>query len=139
MAMAADSCDHSLTWPAAIQLCRAPRGEPGMTEALNRLREAVAKRTTTTPLLSPFVGTGFSLAATGADYASWSGLLLEGIKVCQRVGTPMPSGWADRMREQLDNADVLLTSPSPMRWRGAFVQSGEAENSALGCKARSAD
>lgn len=79
-----------------------------MTEALNRLREAVAKRTTTTPLLTPFVGTGFSLAATGgADYASWSGLLLEGIKVCQRVGTPMPPGWPDRMREQLDNADVF--------------------------------
>jgi SOS-response transcriptional repressor LexA len=79
-----------------------------MTEALNRLREAVAKRTTTTPLLTPFVGTGFSLAATGgAGYASWSGLLLEGIKVCQRVGTPMPPGWPDRMREQLDNADVF--------------------------------
>ncbi len=77
-----------------------------MTEALNRLREAVAGKGKP-PLLTPFVGTGFSLAATGnADHASWRGLLLEGIKVCQRVGSPMPPGWPDRMREQLDNADV---------------------------------
>jgi SOS-response transcriptional repressor LexA len=77
-----------------------------MTEALNRLREAVAGKDNP-PLLTPFVGTGFSLAATGnADHSSWRGLLLEGIKVCQRVGSPMPPGWPDRMREQLDNADV---------------------------------
>jgi SOS-response transcriptional repressor LexA len=78
-----------------------------MTEALDRLREAVAEGGKP-PLLTPFVGTGFSLAATGgADHASWRGLLLEGIKVCQRVGSPMPAGWPDRMREQLDNADVF--------------------------------
>src|SRR5208282_731665 len=107
MVTAADSCDHFLTWPEAIQLCRAPRGEHGMTEALDRLREAVAGKDHP-PLLTPFVGTGFSLAATGgADHASWRGLLLEGIKVCQRVGSPMPPGWPDRMREQLDNADVF--------------------------------
>jgi SOS-response transcriptional repressor LexA len=77
-----------------------------MTEALDRLRAAVAKKKGPPPLTA-FVGTGFSLAATGgADHASWRGLLLEGIKVCQRVGSPMPPGWPDRMREQLDNADV---------------------------------
>lgn len=77
-----------------------------MTEALDRLRAAVAKKQGPPPL-TPFVGTGFSLAATGgADHASWRGLLLEGIKVCRRVGAPMPTGWPDRMREQLDNADV---------------------------------
>ena len=78
-----------------------------MTEALNRLQEAVAGKDYPPPL-TPFVGTGFSLAATGgADHASWRGLLLEGIKVCQRVGSPMPQGWPDRMREQLENADVF--------------------------------
>jgi hypothetical protein len=106
MVMAADCCDHFLTWLEASSCAARRGGEPGMTEALNRLREAVAGKDDP-PLLTPFVGTGFSLAATGgADHASWRGMLLEGIKVCQRVGSPMPPGWPDRMREQLDNADV---------------------------------
>ena len=75
-----------------------------MTEGLARLREAVAKEIPPVP----FVGAGFSVAATeGAEHASWHGLLLDGIKVCQRVGSPMPPGWADHMRDQLDYADAI--------------------------------
>jgi len=89
-------------------------GESGMaealdTEALVRLREAVANRNDDEgPTLTPFVGAGFSSAATGnAEHASWSGLLLDGIKVCERLCVPMPSGWSERMKEQLDNADTI--------------------------------
>jgi len=79
-----------------------------MMEALVRLREAVANRNDEGPTLTPFVGAGFSSAATsGAEHASWSGLLLDGIKVCERVCAPMPSGWSERMKEQLDNADTI--------------------------------
>jgi SOS-response transcriptional repressor LexA len=75
-----------------------------MTEALARLREAMTGKTR----LTPFVGAGFSSAATsGAAHASWRGLLLDGIKVCERVNAPMPSGWAGRMKDQLDNADAF--------------------------------
>jgi hypothetical protein len=75
-----------------------------MTEGLARLREAMAEQLP--PI--PFVGAGFSVAATsGAEHASWRGLLLDGIKVCQRVGSPMPPGWADRIKDQLDHADAF--------------------------------
>src|SRR5215471_979672 len=91
-------------------------GESGMpaaldTEALVRLREAVANRNDDEgPTLTPFVGAGFSSAATGnAEHASWSGLLLDGIKVCERLCVPMPSGWSERMKEQLDNADTITS------------------------------
>jgi SOS-response transcriptional repressor LexA len=73
-----------------------------MTEGLVRLRKAMAKEPPT-----PFVGAGVSVAATGVEHASWRGLLLDGVKVCQRVGSPMTPGWADRMKEQLDNADAF--------------------------------
>jgi SOS-response transcriptional repressor LexA len=76
----------------------------GMMEGLARLWEAMAEEIPPVP----FVGAGFSVAATsGAEHASWRGLLLDGIKVCLRVGSPMPPGWADRMREQLDHADAI--------------------------------
>jgi SOS-response transcriptional repressor LexA len=76
-----------------------------MTEALDRLREAMAQK----PLpLTPFVGMGLSSAATGgAAHASWRGLIADGIKVCERVVSPLPPGWASRMRDQLDNSDVI--------------------------------
>jgi SOS-response transcriptional repressor LexA len=75
-----------------------------MTEGLARLWEAMAEEIPPVP----FVGSGFSVAATsGAEHASWRGLLLDGIKVCLRVGSPMPPGWAGRMKEQLDNADAI--------------------------------
>ena len=75
-----------------------------MAWALDRLGEAVAS--SLPPI--PFVGAGLSSAATdGAAYASWRGLLLDGIEVCQRVVSPLPAGWALRMKDQLDNADVI--------------------------------
>jgi SOS-response transcriptional repressor LexA len=75
-----------------------------MTEGLARLQEAMAGPAPP----KPFVGAGFSSAATsGAAHASWRGLLFDGIKVCERVGAPMPPGWAGRMRDQLDNADAF--------------------------------
>jgi hypothetical protein len=75
-----------------------------MTEALDRLREAMAQK----PLPTPFVGSGLSSAATGgAAHASWRGLIADGIKVCERVVSPLPPGWASRMRDQLDNSDVI--------------------------------
>jgi SOS-response transcriptional repressor LexA len=80
-------------------------GGPGMTaEALKRLRKAVRED----PPLTPFVGAGVSMFATGnAGPASWYGLLLTGIAVCREVFSPLPSGWAARMEAQLDNADVF--------------------------------
>ena len=62
-----------------------------MTEALDRLCEAMADM----PGLTPFVGTGVSLAATGgAPQASWRGLIVNGVGVCERVVSPLPPGWA---------------------------------------------
>lgn len=71
--------------------------------ALDRMRDAVVARA-----LTPFVGAGFSSAATeGAACASWRGLLLNGIEVCDQVVSPLPPGWVDRMKDYLDNADVF--------------------------------
>jgi hypothetical protein len=75
-----------------------------MSLALDRLREAMASE----PPLTPFVGAGLSLAATeGAAYASWRGLLSHGIEICEQVVSPLPPGWAGRMKDQLNNADVF--------------------------------
>ena len=73
-----------------------------MTEALDRLRKAIDKRR-----LTPFVGAGFSMAATNnAAHAGWRGLLLEGIEVSERIVAPLPQGWASRLTDQLENADA---------------------------------
>jgi SIR2-like domain len=75
-----------------------------MTEALDRLCEAM----TDMPGVTPFVGTGVSLAATGgAPQASWHGLIVDGVGVCERVVSPLPPGWVGRMRDQLNNGDVI--------------------------------
>ena len=75
-----------------------------MAGALSRLQKAMASGVAPTP----FIGAGFSSAATGgAECASWSGLLLDGIKACERMVSPLPQGWALRMKEQLDNADAV--------------------------------
>jgi hypothetical protein len=87
-------------------MCHARRGELGMTEALDRLYEAMADES---PLKrpTPFVGSGVSLAATGGNpCAGWGGLLLDGIEVCERVIPYLPPGWADRRKGNLENADV---------------------------------
>jgi SOS-response transcriptional repressor LexA len=77
-----------------------------MTEALDRLYEAMAQES---PLdkLTPFVGSGVSLAATGGKpCAGWAGLLLDGIEVCGRIIPNLPPGWADQRKDNLRNADV---------------------------------
>lgn len=77
-----------------------------MTEALDRLYEAMADES---PLKrpTPFVGSGVSLAATGGKpCAGWGGLLLDGIEVCERVIPHLPPGWADQRKGNLENADV---------------------------------
>jgi hypothetical protein len=75
-----------------------------MTEALDRLREAMEGMSPPTP----FVGAGLSLAATGgATHASWRGLIADGIEVCERVVSPLPPGWAGRMRDELTYGDVI--------------------------------
>lgn len=75
-----------------------------MTDALGRLREAMASKSPPTP----FVGAGLSVAVTnGAAQASRLGLLLDGIQVCERVISPLPPGWADSMNDRLRNADLF--------------------------------
>jgi SOS-response transcriptional repressor LexA len=75
-----------------------------MTEALDRLCSAMRAENSPTP----FVGSGFSVAATdNAPHASWRGLLLEGVEKCERVVGRLPERWADRMRDYLDNADAV--------------------------------
>jgi WD40 repeat protein len=81
-------------------------GEFGMPEAgaLGRFLEAMSSVSPPVPV----VGAGFSVAVTGgAAAASRRGLLLDGIEVCERVISPLPPGWADRMRDQLDGPDVI--------------------------------
>ena len=74
------------------------------TGALGRLLEAMSSELPPIPV----VGAGFSVAATGGQAAaSRRGLLLDGIDVCERVISPLPPGWADRMRDQLDSPDVI--------------------------------
>lgn len=74
-----------------------------MDNALDELRAAMDSRLGPTP----FVGTGLSLAISGQPQASWRGLLLDGVEVCRQRVSPLPHGWADRMKDELDNADVF--------------------------------
>jgi hypothetical protein len=90
--------------------------------ALGRLREAVRQKA-----LTPFVGAGFSSAATGnAPCASWRGLLLDGIEVCEQVVSPLPQGWADRMKDHLDNADMFtyVAVADDITWRVRAIHEG---------------
>ena len=92
-----------------------------MTEALDRLCDAMRAENSPTP----FVGAGFSMAATAnAAHASWRGLLLEGIEKCERVAPRLPVRWAERMRDYLDNADavayVAAADDISRRLRGSY-------------------
>jgi len=72
--------------------------------ALGRLQKAWASENTRP---APFVGAGVASAVTGgAACASWHGLLLDGIEQCQQR-VPVPTGWANRMREHLASADAI--------------------------------
>lgn len=71
--------------------------------ALARLCAAMASDACPTP----FIGAGVASAVSGgAAYASWRGLLLDGIEQC-RQSVPVPPGWADRMSEHLASADAI--------------------------------
>jgi SOS-response transcriptional repressor LexA len=96
-----------------------------MTEALDRLRKAMEEPPADRP--TPFVGFGLSVAATGGHpYASWSDLLIDGIGVCERVVSPLPSGWADQWKAYLKMADAAsqLTAADEITRRLQAVRGG---------------
>ncbi len=73
-------------------------------DGLTRLRTALASDLPP----APFVGAGFSVAVTGSmAEASWTGLLKDGIRECERVVSSLPPGWAGQMRDQLENTDTV--------------------------------
>jgi len=54
------------------------------------------------------VGAGVSVAATGGSpIASWSGLLLNGVDHCEAVAHPLPLGWGNPVRQQIQSGDTL--------------------------------
>lgn len=53
------------------------------------------------------VGAGVSIAATGGDcLASWTGLLRHGAERCVEVAGPLPEGWAEQVRAEIDSGDL---------------------------------
>src|SRR5262245_10132547 len=74
------------------------------------------------------VGAGVSIGATGADTASWIGLLKDGIARCEEVGNPRPNpGWGERQRAALDDGqlDELLSVASQIERRLRAPNGGE--------------
>jgi SOS-response transcriptional repressor LexA len=73
-------------------------------DALERLREAM--KAEHPPV--PFVGAGLSMAITkNKPTASWTGLLRDGIKECEREVAELPPGWANTMNALLDHSDAI--------------------------------
>jgi len=73
-----------------------------MPGAEDRLRDALRTRG-----LTPFVGTGLSMAATNnAECAGWRGLLKSGIKACEDAIPGLAAGWGDRERQKLQNGEL---------------------------------
>jgi SOS-response transcriptional repressor LexA len=73
-------------------------------DALERLREAM--KADHPPV--PFVGAGLSMAITkNKPTASWTGLLRDGIKECEREVSQLPPEWANSMNALLDHSDVI--------------------------------
>jgi hypothetical protein len=57
--------------------------------------------------LTPFVGSGVSIAATrGQPAASWRGLLESGVSTCLQVSSSLPINWEDDARSRLETGDV---------------------------------
>lgn len=75
-----------------------------MAEAEDRLRKALRSERG----LTPFVGAGVSLAATGKEScASWKGLLLAGIESCESALPKLKDGvWGDLLRQKLKKPDL---------------------------------
>ena len=60
--------------------------------------------------LTPFVGAGVSLAATGKESASWQGLLLAGIEYCERAIPKLKGdGGGNQLRQKLMKPGADLT------------------------------
>ncbi len=57
--------------------------------------------------VTPFVGSGLSMAVTGKEpCAGWRGLLDTGIDACESAIPTLQEGWGGRMREKLETADL---------------------------------
>jgi SOS-response transcriptional repressor LexA len=57
--------------------------------------------------VTPFVGSGLSLAVTGNEScAGWRGLLDTGLDACESAIPTLPEGWGSRMRTKLEMADL---------------------------------
>jgi tetratricopeptide (TPR) repeat protein len=53
------------------------------------------------------VGAGVSLGSSnGAQAASWTGLLKTGVERCERLVGKLPSGWAGRVRAEIESGDI---------------------------------
>src|SRR5215813_4055039 len=74
------------------------------------------------------VGAGISVGATGGDpVASWTGLLESGVARCEELGWPLPAGWGDRTRAQIQTGDVeeLLLAAEAVTGRLGGREHGE--------------
>jgi hypothetical protein len=75
------------------------------------------------------VGAGVSVAATGgASVASWTGLLEDGVARCEHLALrPLPAGWGDRTRAQIQSGDVeeLLLAAEAVTGRLGGREHGE--------------
>jgi hypothetical protein len=108
---------------------------------VNDLKEQIQKKDVVI-----FVGAGITLAATeNNEFASWKGLLSDGIHRCELVVHDLPSGWAERVRADLQSNDIddLLsvaqkvegklkrTSGEYGRWLDETVGSLKAKDSSI--------
>jgi len=107
-------------------------------DALERLREAM--KAEHPPV--PFVGAGLSMAITkNKPTASWTGLLRDGIKECEREVAELPPGWANTMNALLDHSDAIqyISVADQIRRRlyAAVVATAASARSALPSRYRS--
>jgi SOS-response transcriptional repressor LexA len=74
-----------------------------MVQARARLLQALGQAA-----LIPFVGAGLSAAVTdGKPWATWHGLLLSGLELCQREIAGLPDDWAANKKKELESADMV--------------------------------
>jgi tetratricopeptide (TPR) repeat protein len=74
------------------------------------------------------VGAGVSIGATGAEpVASWTGLLKNGVERCVEVAQPLPTGWAERVRGEIESGDMddLLSAAEKISAKLGAPQGGE--------------
>ena len=75
------------------------------------------------------VGAGVSAGATGgAPAASWTGLLENGVARCEELAVrPLPAGWGDRVRAQIQSGDVeeLILAAEAVTYRLGGRDHGE--------------